>query len=169
MPGTVSQYMQGTPVSWGFGFRTMLQAMVNRLSSQTLSTPGLAIKAASNVLAKAGTAFHAVAGGVPVKFAANTDMASLAGTVTNAKHNVFCFFVDSAGALTTVMGTEGASFGTMKFPSIPSKKAMIGYVYINPTGTGNFVGGTTPLDDATVVPNAVYVNTLGAFDPNLLP
>ena len=39
---------------------------------------------------------------------------------------------------------------------------------INPTGTGNFVGNTTALDDVTVVPNAVYVNTIGAFDPTVL-
>ena len=41
-------------------------------------------------------------------------------------------------------------------------EVVIGYVIINPTGTGNFVGGTTELDDSTVVPNAVFVNTQGA-------
>jgi hypothetical protein len=44
---------------------------------------------------------------------------------------------------------------------------MIGFVIINPTGTGPFVGGTTALDDATVVPNAVFVNVTGAFDPSI--
>ena len=40
---------------------------------------------------------------------------------------------------------------------------------ISPTGTGNFVGGTTPLDDATVVPNAAYVNLVAAsFDPTVI-
>lgn len=39
---------------------------------------------------------------------------------------------------------------------------------INPTGTGDFVGGTTALDDATVVPNAVYLNgNIGPFDPSV--
>ena len=47
-------------------------------------------------------------------------------------------------------------------------KALIGFVVINPTGTGNFVGGTTPLDDATVVPNAAYVNTTEGFDPTVI-
>jgi len=42
---------------------------------------------------------------------------------------------------------------------------MIGFAIINPTGTGNFVGGTTPLDDATVVPNAVYIDTPYPLDP----
>ena len=42
------------------------------------------------------------------------------------------------------------------------------FVIIHPTGTGDFVGGTTPIDDATKVPNAVYANTQGAFDPTAL-
>jgi hypothetical protein len=42
---------------------------------------------------------------------------------------------------------------------------MVGFLIIHPSGTGNFVGGTTALDDATVVPNAVYVSPTGAFDP----
>jgi hypothetical protein len=44
---------------------------------------------------------------------------------------------------------------------------MIGFVIVNPTGTGDFVGGTTDLDDATVAPNAVYVNTPFPILPGL--
>ena len=43
-----------------------------------------------------------------------------------------------------------------------------GLIIINPTGTGNFVGNTTPLDDGTVAPNAAYVNNIGPFDPTVL-
>lgn len=145
-----------------------LRAIADRLSSQTVTTPGLAIKAALGVLVKAGSAFYALANGVLVTKAANTDMPALSGTVTNAKFNVFIFYIDSAGNLTSVMGGEGASLGAVAFPNTPQGKAMLGFVVINPTGTGNFVGGTTTLDDATVVPNAVYVNTLGAVDPTVL-
>jgi hypothetical protein len=56
----------------------------------------------------------------------------------------------------------------VKFPAIQVNKALIGFVIINPTGTGNFVGGTTALDDGTVIPGALYVNTVGAFDPSAL-
>ena len=92
-------------------------------------------------------------------------MAALAGTVTNAKFNVFAFTVNAAGTLATRMGVEGATLGGITFPTIPDGEVVIGYVIINPTGTGNFVGGTTVLDDATVVPNAVYVNTPFPFIP----
>lgn len=64
----------------------------------------------------------------------------------------------------TYVGTEGASLGAVAFPAVADSE-VVGVVIINPTGTGNFVGGTTPPDDSTVVPNAVYVNTVGEFFP----
>lgn len=143
----------------------VLQGVYERLRTQTLGSAGLAIKAGGSALAKAGSLVYCSVRGKLVKIAANTDMAALSGTVTNAKFNVFVFTVDTAGTLYTQMGTEGATLAAIKWPSIDQERAIIGFVIINPTGTGNFVGGTTPLDDATVVPNAAYVNTQGAFDP----
>jgi len=148
--------------------RVPLKAIGDRLSSQTLTSAGLRIKGGSaSAIVQAHTVIYATAKGVLVTKAADTDMAALSGTVTNAKFNVFCHFIDSAGNLTTAMGIEGATLGAVQFPPIPEQKAMIGFVIINPTGTGNFVGGTTALDDATVVPNAVFVNVQGAFDPSI--
>jgi hypothetical protein len=152
--------------------RAAIAAVVNpigdRISTQTLTSAGLVIKAGGGVLAKAGAAFYAMVQGKLVTKAINTDMAALSGTVVNATFNVFAFFMDSAGNLTTAMGTAGTTLAGVVFPPIPVGKSCVGFVIINPTGTGNFVGNTTPLDDATVVPNAVYVNTIGAFDPSVL-
>lgn len=152
--------------------RAAIAAVVNpigdRISTQTLGSAGLVIKAALSPIVKAGSAFYASVQGKLVTKAANTDMAALSGTVTNAKFNVFAFFIDGSGALTSAMGTEGATLAAVVIPPIPVGKAMIGMTVINPTGTGNFVGGTTTLDDATVVPNAAYINTVGAFDPTVL-
>ena len=53
-------------------------------------------------------------------------------------------------------------------PTKPIGSALIGYAIINPTGTGNFVGGTTPIDDATVVPGVLYINAIGASDATFL-
>jgi hypothetical protein len=118
---------------------------------------------------KTGAAdYYASVKGVLVKITAGTDMPVLVGTVTNAKFNVFCFFVDSAGTTSVAMGTEGATLAALKWPDFPINKAPIGWVLINPTGTGNFVGGTTALGDVTVVPNAVYMSPVGAVDPTLL-
>ena len=143
----------------------LLEGLYDRLSCQLLSTGGLAIKAGGSKLVKVGTLCKAIVNGTLVSIAANTDCPVLAGTVTNAKFNVFCFYVDVAGTITVAMGTEGAALANIVFPPLPKRKAMIGFVIINPTGTGDFVGNTTVLDDVTVTPNAVYVNTVGAFDP----
>jgi hypothetical protein len=141
--------------------------MLEYLQGNTLlNSGGLVIKAGGNAAAKTANAVYAFVNGVLVKKAAG-DMAALSGTVSNAAFNVFCFYVNAAGTLSTVMGTEGASLAAVTFPPLDTSKVMIGFVIINPTGTGDFVGGTTALDDGTVVPNAVYINTVQPLGPAL--
>lgn len=143
--------------------------VLSRLRSCTLSTAGLVIKAGASTLAKTGSAVtHFIAEGVKGRIAGGTDMPALVGTVTNAMFNVFVFSVDKGSTVTVQMGTEGATEAAIKWPKLDPKKAVVGFIIINPTGTGNFVGGTTALDDATVVPNAAYVSPVGAFDPAVL-
>lgn len=150
--------------------RAVMQPVYDRYSSACLTSPGLRIKGASaSAIVQAHTVTYATANGVLVTKAADTDMAALSGTVVNATFNVFCFYIDSAGTLTSAMGTAGATIGAVVFPALPQKKAFLGFVIINPTGTGDFVGGTTVLDDGTVTPNAVFVNgNVGPFDPTML-
>lgn len=125
---------------------------------------GLAIKAGGSVLAKTvNTVYGFVAGVLFTKAAA--DCAALVGTVSNAAFNVFVFSCQVDGTMVTTMGTEGASLAAVAFPAIPTDAAVLGFVVINPTGTGDFVGGTTDLDDATVVPTAAYVDTPFPFNP----
>jgi hypothetical protein len=144
----------------------VLSAIGDRLSSQTLGSAGLVIKTASSALAKTGgSATSAIAGGVLRSIASATDMAALSGTTAQNKFNVYCFYIDSAGTLTTLMGTEGAALANVVFPPTPVGKAMIGFITVNPTAAA-FIGGTTALDAANT--NVVYVNTQGAFDPTVL-
>lgn len=149
--------------------RRLFEPLFDSQSTLPLSSAGLVIHGAASTLAKTGSAvFYAIANGVLQKVAAATDMPALAGTVTNATFNVFCFFIDSAGTVTSAMGTGGATLASVVFPQKPRKKALVGFIIINPTGTGDFVGGTTALDDATVVPNAAYVSPVCGFDPYAL-
>jgi hypothetical protein len=142
-----------------------LRYLYDKESTVTLTTPALAINGAGNAAVKAGSTFYACVQGKLVSVAANTLMAALSGTVANGAYNVFCFYMDGSGNQFAAMGTAGSTLGAVKWPAFPQNTASIGFVIIHPTGTGAFVGNTTPLDDATVVPNAVYVNTVGAFDP----
>lgn len=146
--------------------RSALGEIQSAIVDQLLNTGGLAIGSSSKAKAKIANTIYAFVNGVLVK--KTTAEITLSGTVTNAKFNVYVLTIDSAGTVTATMGTEGSTIGAVVFPAVPANSAVIGFVIVNPTGTGNFVGGTTELDDATVVPNAVYVNTVGTFNPNCL-
>lgn len=172
MKGTLRDYTKQLPTGWQ-QLGAYLVSIADRLANRNITSPGLVIKAGGGVLVKAGSAFDAIVsdgkvGRIRVT-AANTDMAALVGTVVNATFNVFAFFIDKSGTLTSAMGVTGASYAAVTFPPVPDGKACLGYIRVNPTGTGNFVGNTTPLDDATVVPNVVYVNVTGPFDPTIIP
>lgn len=164
MPKTITTSVGGLSDTGVRSALTEIQGVADTL----LSTGGLVIHGSASTLAKVATLCKALVNGVLVSIAANTDMPALVGSVTNTKFNVFCFYINSTGTVSVLMGTEGATIGAIVFPTTPADNACIGFVIINPTGTGAFVGGTTALDDATVVPNAVYVNTPFPFVPNIL-
>lgn len=165
MLDTMSRFLAGLAnVQDAYSLQRILAPLVDRYSSQPLTSAGLVIKAGGGVLAKTGAAdFYATAGGVLVKIAASTDMPSLTGiNITAANFNVVCFFIDSAAAVTIAAGTQGATLGAVVFPQFPVKKALVGFLII--TNASTFTGGTTALDAATTV----YVSPLGAFDPTVL-
>lgn len=167
MPTYVSQQLSALTSGINkSALRPLLSGLVDRLSSQTLASAGLLIFGASSALAKTGgSATPAIANGVLLSIAASTSMAALVGTTAQNTFNVYAFFVDQVGALTSSMGAAGTTLSAVKFPPIPAGKAMIGFITVNPTSAA-FVGGTTALDAAST--NVVYVNTVGAFDPTLL-
>lgn len=169
MLSTIKKILLGIPsVTARKALDKLFTPVADRLRSQALSSAGLVIKTGGSALVKTGAAVtYVMADGVLVKIAAATDMPAFAGTVTNAKFNVFVYTVDKAGTITATMGVEAASLALVRFPEIPVNVARLGATIINPTGTGNFVGGTTAIDDATVVPNAAYLNFIGAVDPNI--
>jgi hypothetical protein len=135
-------------------FDKLQRAVTNKL----LVSGALAIHGSASTLAKtAATAYVLIDGKLYSKAAA--DMPALVGTVTNADFNVFVFTMNAAGTLKTYAGTQATTLGGVVFPTVADGEASLGFIIVNPTGTGDFVGGTTALDDATVVPNVVYVNS----------
>lgn len=169
MESPVSQVLNAMPdLSIRKAVKTVIDALADRASSRMVSTPGLTFTAAAAVVRTGAAACHLIVDGKLATIAATTNMPALSGTVLNARFNVFAFYQDAAGVRTSVMGTEGASLAAVVFPPMPVKKALIGFTIINPTGAGNFVGGTTALDDAGVVPNAVNISALSGLDPTVL-
>lgn len=135
------------------------------LSAVVVNSAGLVIGSSSKPKVKIANTTYAYIEGVIVK--KTTAEIVISGTITNAKFNVYVLSMNNAGTVTAQMGTEASTLGGVVFPTIADGYAVIGFVIVNPTGTGNFVGGTTDLDDATVVPNAVYVNTPYPFLPSM--
>jgi hypothetical protein len=166
MIDTITRFLSGVQIGLDKeALRPILNALGDRMSSQTLGSAALVIKAGVSTLAKTGaSATSAIAGGTLRSIAAATDMGVLAGTTSINKFNVYAFFIDAAGTLTTLMGTEGTTLADVKFPPMPVGKAMVGFITVNPT-SAPFIGGTTALDAAAT--NVVYVNTQGAFDPTI--
>ena len=73
--------------------------------------------------------------------------------MVNATFNVFVFNVNASGTV-CLHGHRRRNSRRSRLSDIPDGDAFFGFIIVNPTGTGNFVGGTTALDDGTVVPNA---------------
>lgn len=128
------------------------------------NSAGLAIGSASKAKVKIVNTVYAYIDGILTK--KTTAEVTLAGTVVNATFNVYVITLKNDGTATARMGTAGATLGAVVLPTIPADELVLGFAIVNPTGTGNFVGGTTELDDATVVPNAVYVQSVMGWSPN---
>ena len=146
-------------------FEDLFDKIQRALSAVVLNSAGLAIGSSSKPKVKIVNTTYAYVEGVAVK--KTTAEIVISGTITNAKFNVYVLSIDSSGTVTAQMGTEASTIGGVVFPTVASGNAVIGFVIVNPTGTGNFVGGTTDLDDGTVTPNAVYVNTPYPFLPGM--
>lgn len=165
MKAPVAQIIQSIPDGTSrLALTELFNAVADQFSCRSLVSAGLVIKAGSSAIVKSGSVWYGIVKGKLVTKAANTDMAALSGTVVNATFNVFAFDVDVAGTLSTSMGTAASTLVNVKFPELKKEQTRIGFIIVNPTGTGNFVGGTTALDDGTVVPNVVYISNVGAFD-----
>ena len=155
----------------------LMKGVYDRMRCQMITTAGLVITATTGLkVPKTGAAIcYGIVKGAPFTIAAGVDMPALVGTVTNGKFNVFCFFAGAAGTsitatdMVSAMGTEATLLANVKFPPFPEGKTLIGYIIVNPAGTGNFVGDSTALNDGTVFSagGTVYVSAVGAnCDPS---
>lgn len=147
--------------------RSALDEIQRNFVDYTLTSAGLAIGTAKAKILIANTVYASIGGALVKKTTAEITLTT-ANNVANAKFNVIVLTMNASGTVTATNGTAGDTLGAVVFPAVPADQVVLGFVIINPTGTGGFVGGTTELDDGTVVPNAVYINTLSPFNMNIL-
>lgn len=138
--------------------RPLFEALADRLSSQVTVSGALATASLTPVT---GAVLQGFANGVPFTIASGISMPALLGTIPANNYGIYAFFSDGT-TVTSALGTPGATLAQAKFPVIPKKNAILGYIIV--TSASPFIGGTTTLASATVV----FVNTLGAFDPTVL-
>jgi hypothetical protein len=141
---------------------TDITVLRDRLKTQTLVSGALAITGGGSATAKIGSTAQAICNGVLVT-KTTTNMPALAGTILQNNFGGWAFYIDSGGNLTSVFLNQGATLAAVTFPAVTAGLACLGYVTLNPT-TATFIGGTTLLDAANT--NAVYTNTVGAFEPS---
>lgn len=142
--------------------RADVAALRSRQNSGVLSSAGLAIKAGGSPAVKAGSAFSVLVDGVPIRKAANTDMAALAGTLATAKSAAWAFYLDGAGALSASAKTADANThdaALALLPAPPDNQALVGIIVIDNATGANFIGGTTALDTASLT--VTYYNATG--------
>lgn len=147
--------------------RNVLTQVQTHLCDMALNSPGLVIGSSAAAKVKiANTVYSMIDGVLYKKTTAEVAFTATTHDVTNAKFRIFLLSLQSGGTVTITAGTEGATLAAATLPTLPSGEVALGYVIINPTGTGNFDATSTSLGDATVVPNAVYINTTYPFNTN---
>lgn len=152
-----------------FAIQRVVNPLADRYGACMLGSAGIIISGAAAVTAKTGAvavlalANNSIAAAT-VSIAASTVLTPVGTTLINT-FNVYVFYVDNAGVITTSMGTPATTLGAVVWPLTPIGKAIVGGFTVNPT-SASFVAGTTALDAAAT--NVVYFSPTGAFDPTVL-
>ena len=134
------------------------------LANMCLTDPDIAIGTTPAKIKTTNSVEYLISGVWYTK-GATDDLWTLTGfDCTNDNYNKCLLCLDASGDPQIVAGTEASAAASVTLGAIPSAYSVLGMVLVNPTGTGDFTGGTTALNDGTVVPNAVYTDL--AFHPD---
>ena len=138
-------------------------AIRTRSLSSMLSPAGLAIGGGSKLTAQAAKPFMAMVNGSLVFKPAATAMSALgASTIAQGKFGLYCWYIDSAGTITTSTVTADADTAAAAFalmPAVPASRAMIGSMIVTDSNSA-FVAATDALDADGVT--AIYIDTVAS-------
>lgn len=154
----VDELNRALPAGSHANLGTLLAAMQDDIAmlgatERLMSTATLIKNASTSKTAFASTAFTAIASGVVQTKAANTSMATIAGTLANNKFALWAFYIDKDGSLTSSTKTADAASAAAALklkPAVPSGKVEIGYIIVANASGGDFTGNTTNLDASGV-------------------
>jgi hypothetical protein len=143
----------------------LFQTIADMASCQSMERAAIAASVGATTCKIGAVDWYGIAQGKLQKIAAATVLPALVGTISQNKFNVYCFYVDAAGTVTSQMGTEGTTKDLIVWPIRPIGKTLIGAAMFNPT-TAPFIGGTTNADAANTF--IVGLNVLGSIDASFL-
>lgn len=161
----------------GASLQAALQGLYDRMSSQAFTSGTLTVGGTTTNVKTATTTIYGVAGGTPfavpptdnffVPAAGNGGLPVIATGTTN----VACFWVDSGGAASISYGKAGATTtagslagGTVTFPPMKEKKALVGFAIISAVGA-TWTAGTDNFATSGGNYTVTLVNVTGMFDP----
>jgi len=145
-------------------FKTAVDNQKTAMKNMALSSGGIGIATTTTKVKTSNTITYIINGEFKSKSASDPCWDLTGFNCSNGKYNKCLLYLDADGNASIGAGIEADAADDVVLPSLPSDKAVVGMVQVHPTGTGDFTGGTTDLDDATVVPNATYYNL--AFHPD---
>lgn len=128
--------------------RDVLGALQKVSYNRQFGTMTPALKTSGSALVKYTSAFTGIVGGLPVQSGASGDFPALSGTISDGYYNVYCFYINQSGTLSSTMGTQATTLDGVVFPATPSGKCMVAFITVYTTGA-SFIGGTTALDAGT--------------------
>lgn len=130
------------------GFRALLGKIQSNLCDFLLATSTLAIGAVAPEKVLVTNSVDAFIDG---KLVAITGAeVALSGTIATATSNVYVIYADSAGTLSSAMGTAGATKDLIVFPTTPDDSVVLGWVLVANASGVDFVGATTSLAAAGI-------------------
>lgn len=146
-----------SPATWKIQLGQLLNTIIAAHNAMCFAVGGSAI-ATTAAKAKFTNTLQFSIGGFAYTKAATDNFWTLDTTcnVTNANWNGIWLGLNAAGAAVIQAGTQASTQAGIIMPAPAATTCVVAYLTINPTGAGNFVGGTTSLSDGSVVPNAAF-------------
>jgi len=171
MIDTLSRYLTALAnTTTARALQPLFQGLMDRYAAQMLSPAGIIIFGGSSANAKTGLAAVLALtnngnAAALVSVAASTTLTPNTGLTLINTFNVYLFYINGAGTISTSMGTAATTLAGVAFPQMPNGRACIGGFTVNPTA-GTFTGATTALDAANT--NVVYFSPVGPWDATVL-
>ena len=155
--GLLNRLNEVAPATWSAQLGNLLNGLMTAHNAMSFTPGGTTIATTATSVKTVNALMYSIGGFAYTKAATDNFWAIGTGlNTTNGNWNGCWLGINAAGSAVLQYGTQATTQAGIVMPTPAATTCVVAYLTVNPTGTGNFVGGTTPLNDGTVVPNAAY-------------